>query len=215
MFAQDGHKILILGVLVFVFFAVITFFIPYLIFKILTALTGVLCIFNFFFFRDPERQIPAGENLILSPADGTVLKIEQIYEPYYIQNSVTCVSIFMSVLSVHVNRIPVSGKVEFLEYIKGKFRVAYVDKASEENEQSIIGIRHGDQKILFKQIAGIIARRIVYHLQEGQAVKAGDRFGLIRYGSRVDIFFDKSTLIRVKPEEKVYAGVTIIGEFNK
>jgi phosphatidylserine decarboxylase len=120
----------------------------------------------------------------------------------------------MSVLSVHVNRIPVSGKVEFIKYIKGKFRVAYVDKASEDNEQSIIGIRHGDRKVLFKQIAGIIARRIVFHLQEGQAVTAGERFGLIRYGSRVDIYLDKKVAVCVQPGEKVYGGITKIGEFK-
>lgn len=213
MFAHDGYKILSLGVLVFIIFAVLTYFIPSLVLKVLTGLTGVLCLFNFYFFRDPDRQIPTGENFILSPADGTVLKIEQKYEPYYIQDSVTCVSIFMSVLSVHVNRIPVSGTVEFLKYIKGKFRVASVDKASEDNEQSIIGIRHKDQKVLFKQIAGIIARRIVFHLQEGQSVTAGEKFGLIRYGSRVDIYFDKKVNLFVKPGEKVCGGITKIGEF--
>jgi phosphatidylserine decarboxylase len=120
----------------------------------------------------------------------------------------------MSVLSVHVNRIPASGKIEILKYIKGRFHVASVDKASEDNEQSIIGIRHGNQKILFKQIAGILARRIVYHLQVGQSVTAGEKFGLIRYGSRVDIFLDKKIQVKVTPGEKVCAGVTKIGEFE-
>ncbi len=214
MFAADGNRIIITGIAVFLFFVVLVYLFPFLIFKILTILAGIIVLFNFYFLRDPERQISVGENLVLSPADGTVLKIEQIYEPYYFRETVTCVSIFMSVLSVHVNRIPISGTVDFLKYIKGKFRVAYVDKASEENEQSIIGIRSPGQQVLFKQIAGIVARRIVFHLQTGQRVRAGDRFGLIRYGSRVDIFFTQQVQVKVKPGDKVFGGVSIIGEFN-
>ena len=214
MFAPDGYKIIIIVSAAFLFLVLLACLFPLLIFKILAALAGIITIFNFYFFRDPERQIPAAENLILSPADGTVIKIEQIYEPYYLRDTVTCVSIFMSVLSVHVNRIPVSGTVDFIKYIKGKFRVAYVDKASEENEQSIIGIRGPAQQVLFKQIAGIVARRIVFHLQAGQQVRAGDRFGLIRYGSRVDIFFSSKVQVKVKPADKVFGGTTIIGEFN-
>jgi phosphatidylserine decarboxylase len=110
--------------------------------------------------------------------------------------------------------MPVSGKVEFLKYKKGKFLVAFEDKASEENEQSIIGIQHKKGKILFKQIAGIIARRIVYHVTEGDTVNAGDRFGLIRYGSRVDMFFPENVELKVSLKDKVYGGETIIGEFN-
>jgi phosphatidylserine decarboxylase len=214
MLAAGGNKIIITGIVIFLFLVVLNYLFPFLVFKIVAVLAGIFALFNFYFFRDPERQIPAAENLILSPADGTVLKIEQVYEPYYLRDTVTRVSIFMSVLSVHVNRIPVSGTVEFMKYIKGKYRVAYADKASEENEQSIIGIRHAARRILFKQIAGILARRIVFHLQVGQQVQAGERFGLIRYGSRVDIFFDKEIQVNVKPAEKVYGGISIIGEFR-
>jgi phosphatidylserine decarboxylase len=214
MFAADGYKLLIIGIAVFLFFIVLALVYPLLIFKILAVLAGIIAVFNFYFFRDPERQIPPGENLILSPADGTVIKIEQTDEPYYFHGTTTCVSIFMSVLSVHVNRVPISGTVDFIKYIQGKFRVAYVDKASEENEQSIIGIRGPAQQVLFKQIAGIVARRIVFHLQAGQQVRAGDRFGLIRYGSRVDIFFSQKVQVKVKPGDKVFGGTTIIGEFN-
>jgi len=215
MLAPDGYKIISAGILVLLLFAVATYFFPAPVLIVVTIVAGIVSLFNLYFFRDPERQVIAGTNLILSPADGTVLKIEQLYEPYYFKTTVTCVSIFMSVMSVHVNRIPISGKIDFLKYIKGKFLVAYVDKASEENEQSIIGIRDGDQQVLFKQIAGILARRLVFHLQEGQHVQAGDRFGLIRYGSRVDIFFNNTVQVKVKPAEKVFGGITIIGEFRK
>jgi phosphatidylserine decarboxylase len=214
MFAADGYKIIIVGIVVFILLVVITCFFPYLVLKILTTLVGIGCVFNLYFLRDPEREIPTGENLILSPADGTVLKIEKIYEPRYFQDTVTCISIFMSVMNVHVNRIPVSGTVDFLNYIKGQFRVAYIDKASEDNEQSIIGIRNAGRRVLLKQIAGIVARRIVFHLQKGQPVRAGDRFGLIRYGSRLDVFFENTVQVKVKPADKVYGGVTVLGEFT-
>jgi phosphatidylserine decarboxylase len=174
----------------------------------------IIFIFNFYFFRDPERVIPKGKDLVLSPADGTVVLIEEVNEPYYFKEKVMRVSIFLSVFNVHVNRVPVAGIVEFVKYIKGKFLVAFADKASEENEQSIIGIRHEKGKILFKQIAGIIARRIIYNLKEGETVSAGERFGLIRYGSRVDVFFPSNATIHVKLKDKVVGGETILGEFK-
>ena len=152
--------------------------------------------------------------MILSPADGTVVLIEDVEEPYYFKTKVKRVSIFLSVFNVHVNRIPVNGSVDFVKYIQGKFLVAFADKASEENEQSIIGIQHEKGKILFKQIAGIIARRIIYHVEEGDTVHTGDRFGLIRYGSRVDMFFPENVELNVSLKDKVYGGETIIGEFK-
>ena len=214
MIAPDGVKIIVITLLIFVIFLVITYFIPVFPLKILTGIIAVLFLFNFYFFRDPERNIPNGNELILSPADGTIVLIEEVEEPYFFKFKVRKVSIFLSVLNVHVNRIPVSGKIEFLKYIKGKFLVAFADKASEENEQSIIGIQHEKGKILFKQIAGIIARRIVYHVAEGDIVNAGDRFGLIQYGSRVDVFFPENVVLRVALNDKVYGGETIIGEFK-
>jgi phosphatidylserine decarboxylase len=182
--------------------------------KIITGFIAIIFLFNFYFFRDPARSIPEGKDLILSPADGTVVMIEEVNEPYYFNSKVKRVSIFLSVFDVHVNRIPVSGTVEFVKYLEGKFLVAFADKASEENEQSIIGIRHEKGKILFKQIAGIIARRIIYNVKEGETVSAGDRFGLIRYGSRVDMFFPENIKLKVGLKDKVYGGETVIGEFN-
>ena len=186
MIAPDGIKVIVITFIILVLCVVITYFFPILILKILTGIVTVIFLFNFFFLRDPERNIPSGNDLILSPADGTVVMIQDVEEPYYFKEKVRRVSIFLSVFDVHVNRIPVSGKVEFLKYIQGKFLVAFADKASEENEQSIIGIRHEKGKILFKQIAGIIARRIIYHVTEGDSVTAGDRFGFrqpARHGS--------------------------------
>jgi phosphatidylserine decarboxylase len=185
-----------------------------LILKIVSLLIGIIFLFNFYFFRDPNRYIPAGDNLILSPADGKVVKIDEVYEPYYFKSEVKRLSIFLSVFDVHVNRIPISGQIDFLKYIKGKFMVAYDDKASEDNEQSIIGISNGSNKLLFKQIAGIIARRIIYDVAHGDSVTAGERFGLIRYGSRVDMFFPANVQLKVQLHDHVYGGISVIGEFE-
>ncbi len=214
MITRQGYDIVIATLIAFVFFLVLFFFFPGLLLGILSGLTGVLAIFNLYFFRDPERTIPAGENLILSPADGTVIKIEEVEEKKYFNSRVQRLSIFLSVFNVHVNRIPISGKVDFLHYQKGKFVAAFDHKASEENEQSIIGINADGKRLLFSQIAGIIARRIIYHLKEGDLVSAGDRFGLIRYGSRVDIYFPQNVRLHVKLKDKVVGGETIIGEFS-
>ena len=214
MIAPDGVKIIVITLLIFILFIILTYFFPVLPLKILTGIIAFVFLFNFYFFRDPERTIPEGNDLILSPADGSVVLIEEVEEPYYFEAKVRRVSIFLSVFNVHVNRMPVSGIVEFVKYIKGKFLVAFADKASEENEQSIIGIHHEKGKILFKQIAGIIARRIVYHVDEGDSVKSGDRFGLIRYGSRVDMFFPENVELKVLLKDKVYGGETVIGEFK-
>ena len=214
MIASGGYKIIIYTTIVFIVSLVVTFIYPFAVLKIITLLLGIIFFFNIFFFRDPERKIPQGENLIVSPADGKIIKIDEIYEPYYFKDVVRRISIFLSILNVHVTRIPISGKVDFLKYIKGKFRVAFDDKASEDNEQSIIAISNGDNRLLFKQIAGIIARRIVYDIAEKDLVTAGKRFGLIRYGSRVDIFFPENVTLRVKLHDSVYGGQTVIGEFK-
>jgi phosphatidylserine decarboxylase len=214
MVAKDGIMVIIVTGIILLVFLLITYLFPYLFFRIITVLLGIIFIFNFFFFRDPERKIPKGNDLILSPADGTVIKITEIEEPYYFKSKVKRISIFLSVFNVHVNRIPVTGEVEIVKYNPGKFLVAFDHKASEFNEQSIIGIKHKKGKLLFKQIAGIVARRIIYHISEGDSVEAGDRFGLIRYGSRVDMFFPKNVDIKVNIDDKVYGGETIIGEYK-
>jgi phosphatidylserine decarboxylase len=181
---------------------------------ILTIIAGFVFLFNFYFFRDPERRVPEGDNLILSPADGKIIKIGEAEEPLYCRQKAQMISIFMSVFSVHVNRIPLTGKIEYLDYQTGKFLAAFDHKASQDNEQSIIGIGNGEIRILFKQIAGVIARRIKYELKTGQSVISGDRFGLIHYGSRVDLFVPLDTELKVKLNDWVTSGETIIGELK-
>jgi phosphatidylserine decarboxylase len=171
-----------------------------------------LCFFLFAlnFFRDPDRKIPQGRNLVLSPADGTIVAIKDVVENEYLKRDAMQISIFMSPLNVHVNRIPVTGKVEYYRYVKGKYFAAFEDKASLNNEQTHIGIDAGKFKIFFKQIAGFIARRIVCTAKVGDAVTAGNRFGMIKFGSRVDVFVPKNSDIKVSMNEKTVAGETVL-----
>jgi len=176
----------------------------------LSFLLLFLALFFAYFFRDPERQIPSDENLILSPADGKIVAIETASEPLFLKSQAQKISIFLSPLDVHINRIPVSGKVDYFSYLPGKFLAAYKDKASTDNEQTAIGISSPNGKILFKQIAGILARRIVCRLKPGQDVHAGEKFGMIRFGSRVDIFLPEGLELKVQKGDKVTGGETIM-----
>lgn len=175
----------------------------------------LLSLFLAFFFRDPERKVPDGEKLILSSADGKIISIKPFDNPNFVGEKGTLVSVFMSVLDVHVNRAPVSGKVKYFKYNPGKFHPAFKDKASLENEQTELGLENKHGKIILKQIAGIIARRIVCKAKPGDSVKAGQRFGMIKFGSRVDLFLPENVEIKVKLNQKVKAGETIIGIFKK
>ncbi len=179
------------------------------------VIVGIFSIFNLFFFRDPERRIPDDPQAIVSPADGKVVQIVREREDSFFGAEVVRVSIFLSVFNVHVNRIPISGKVVYFRYIPGKFLAAFREKASLENEQTAIGIEDArGRRVLFKQIAGIIARRIVCEVREGSVVTRGERMGMIRYGSRVDIFFLPDQVeLRVEVGDKVKGGESIIGVF--
>jgi phosphatidylserine decarboxylase len=171
----------------------------------------VLTLFVLFFFRDPERTVPEGKGVVVSPADGRVIVIKDVFEPDYLKQDVKQISIFLSVFNVHVNRVPCGGTVEVVKYNPGKFHVASVDKASLANEQTAMVISSGKDKILVKQIAGLIARRIVCYAKPGDAVKTGERYGLIRFGSRVDIFLPKDAELKVKVGDRVKGARDIIG----
>ena len=166
------------------------------------------------FFRDPDRSTPAGENLVIAPADGKIISIRQVEEKEYLGSTATIVSIFMSPLNVHVNRNPITGTVRHLRYVKGEYFAAFEDKASEKNEQMVIGIENKRGRVLFKQIAGFLARRIVCTLTMGQQVKAGDRFGMIKFGSRVDVFIPAQTVVQAKVGDLTVAGETVLAELQ-
>lgn len=172
-----------------------------------------LCALILYFFRDPDRYPPEGENLMLSPADGKVVLIQPVHEDEYIKGPVTQISIFLSPLDVHVNRNPVSGDLEYVKYFPGKYLMAWEDHASEENERAHLGVKHpSGQKILFKQITGFLARRIVYHIREGDKLTAGERFGIMKFGSRMDILIPEGFEIKVKKGDRTIAGESVIAE---
>jgi phosphatidylserine decarboxylase len=178
------------------------------------GIAALLTIFVVSFFRDPERTSPPGET-ILAPADGRVLLIEEEASGQS-SGKVVKISIFMSVFNCHVNRLPVSGRIENIHYRPGKFYAADKARASSENEQNTLFL-HTDQgqEIRVVQVAGLIARRIVCWVRAGDTVKRGERFGLIRFGSRVDLYLPLSTHLRIKRGDKVKAGLTVIGETHE
>jgi phosphatidylserine decarboxylase len=171
--------------------------------------------FTLLFFRDPVRTPPAeaaSGGLLLAPADGKVVVVTEVEEPLYLKGPARQVSIFLSPLNVHVNRAPADGVVEFDQYVSGDYLVAWHPKASELNERSQLGIRHPSGiKILFKQIAGAVARRVVYHITVGDTVRAGERFGIVKFGSRMDILVPLEATITVEVGDRVRAGETILG----
>jgi phosphatidylserine decarboxylase len=175
----------------------------------------LISLFLTLFFRDPERSAPKGENLILSSADGTVVSVKPFRNVEFVGEKGTLISVFMSVFNVHVNRAPVSGVVKYFKYNKGKFFPAFKEKASLENEHTELGLENTHGNVIIKQIAGIIARRIVCKVKTGDTVKAGQRFGMIQFGSRVDLFLPENVEIKVKLHQKVKAGETIIGIFKR
>jgi phosphatidylserine decarboxylase len=176
-------------------------------------LIGVLICFLAFtlnFFRDPERETPQGDNLVISPADGTIVRIGEVKEEEFLKDNAIQVSIFMSPLNVHVNRYPVNGTVAYYRYIPGEYLVAFDDKSSLRNERTHIGIQASGFRVFFKQIAGFVARRIVAEIREGDLTRAGARFGMIRFGSRVDVLVPSHAEIKVSIGEKTVAGSTVL-----
>jgi phosphatidylserine decarboxylase len=164
----------------------------------------LLAAFVAFFFRNPRREIPSDPRVIVSPADGRVVKIERV-------GNVTKLSIFLSIFNVHVNRSPIAGRIEAIDYRRGKFKAAFDHAASVENERNVIMVAQGNIKLVFIQIAGLVARRIVCWKRVGDTVNKGELIGLIRFGSRVDVLFPAGTDVTVKRGDRVRGGSTPIG----
>jgi phosphatidylserine decarboxylase len=187
----------------------------------------LLAVWVAYFFRDPERVGERGPSLVVAPADGKLIMITHVDEPSFIHGPAVRLSIFMNVFNVHVNRYPVDGVVGYVHYNKGKFLNASAEKSSLENEQMSVGVetpspdpsrstRVGNaHRILVRQIAGLIARRIVTYSKVGERVKQGDRMGIIRFGSRVDLFLPANSTIRAKLGDVTTAGVTVLGELPR
>ncbi|MBT3478520.1 MAG: phosphatidylserine decarboxylase family protein [Candidatus Marinimicrobia bacterium] len=174
---------------------------------------GILFLFSLNFFRDPQRTIPMDEKLIISPADGKVVKVTDINDPE-VGESAKLVSIFLDVFNVHANRVPIDGTVSSVERKSGKFLAAFDHKASDENEQVVTVLDHHSGKYKIKQIAGLIARRILCYAEVGSKMHKGGRLGFIRFGSRTDLIMPNHVAVQVEVGQKVTGGETIIGKIS-
>ena len=216
MFAREGYILIGTAAVLAIILVIVAMQLSMVWRVILLALAALIFAFTLYFFRDPERTSPANaseERLILAPADGKVVVVDDnVTDSLYIKGPAKQISIFLSPLNVHVNRIPVDGVVEYVNYVPGEYLVAWHPKASEKNERSEIGVRHpSGTKVVFKQIAGAVARRIVYNVEEGDTVVAGERFGLVKFGSRMDILVPPDVVIDAKMGDRVVAGETVLG----
>lgn len=171
---------------------------------------GILSAFMVFFFRDPARTAPTTAGAILSAADGKVMEIAPVEATQYMTEGGTRISVFLSVFDVHINRAPMAGKVDFVEWNDGQYKAAYRVDASVVNHHTAIGISDGDRRLVVKQIVGIVARRIVCYLRENDGVALGERFGLIRFGSRVDHILPPGAAVQVQVGDRVRGGETVI-----
>lgn len=179
------------------------------------ALVLLCAAFSIYFFRDPQRTPPAGENLVLSPCDGRVIQIENEIEPEFIQGKALKISIFMSVFNIHVNYVPFAGTVDYMRYHRGKYFRADNPKASTHNVNILTGLLTDRGKVAFKQATGMVARRLVNYLRMGDHVKTGQKFGIIKFGSRMEVFLPLNAHAAVKLGDKTRAGESIIARFEK
>ncbi len=175
------------------------------------VLLSFLALFVAFFFRDPDREIVVDERLVVSPADGLVVVVKPLDQ----SEGGSLVSIFLSIFDVHVNRSPIAGRIVDIDYRPGSFMIATEERASVENEQNVITVENQYVRVVFKQIAGLIARRIVFWKSKGEKVELGERIGLIKFGSRVDLILPPEVTVTVKKGEHVKGGTSIVGRVNR
>ena len=215
-FHKEGYTSLAICILfIFVLNAVIQFYYPdaHTLKWVIYILSALLFIIIVQFFRSPSIRITQNESHVLCPADGKVVVIEETYEPEYFKDNRLQISIFMSPINVHVNRNPVSGVIKYMKYHPGKYLVAWHPKSSTENERTTLVIGNDRGDLLLRQIAGAMARRICFYVQEDDIVKQNDEFGFIRFGSRVDIYLPVGTKVDVKIGDVVKGGVTLLAHY--
>ncbi|HKL18083.1 MAG TPA: phosphatidylserine decarboxylase family protein [Halalkalibaculum sp.] len=180
------------------------------------ALSLALVVFILFFFRDPDRETPDDDSLIISPADGKVVMVKEVDEDIYMKSKAIQISIFLSPLNVHVNRVPASGTIEYVKYHPGVYLMAWDERASSMNERADFGLKlNSGIKIFFRQITGFLARRIVYSITEQDEVKAGSRFGMMKFGSRMDVLVPGEVEVSVKEGDRTVAGESVLGRIKK
>ena len=176
----------------------------------LAAVAGLAWLGLLFFLRDPERVARAASTEYLSPADGRVVAVRRTPQPVFLAGPSLQVSVFLGVLDVHINRAPMTGRVAFVKHVAGRFLQAFREEASQVNEHNWIGIENGSRRALTKQVAGILARRIECWVRPGEAVRAGDRLGMIKFGSRVDLYVPEPAEPQVREGDRVRAGITVV-----
>lgn len=213
MLAREGYATIVFVIVVSALVSLFAgYFLNHWMEYVIYAIMGSLTLLTIYFFRDPERTSPEDKNLVLSPADGKVVLVKEIDEQIYLKGKATQISIFLSPLNVHVNRNPVDGKLEYLKYHPGEYLMAWNPDASELNERADFGVLHpSGTKIFFKQITGFLARRIVYKINEGDTLVAGERFGIMKFGSRMDVIVPPNVEVKVKAGDNTRAGESIIG----
>lgn len=216
---KEGYPSIILAILFAVLMDICAwYFIPeafYAIRVTIYVLSVVIFLIVLQFFRSPKRSIMVDENMVISPADGKVVVIEEVEETEYFKERRLQISVFMSPVNVHVNRFPVSGIVKYVKYHPGKYLVAWHPKSSTDNERSTIVVEHPNKaEVLFRQIAGALARRIVFYCKENDPALQGGEFGFIKFGSRVDVFLPLNVKVKVNLNEVVKGGKTVLAEFE-
>ncbi|NHQ59111.1 phosphatidylserine decarboxylase [Chlorobium sp. BLA1] len=206
MFTPYGYSTMIKALLICMLCSGAALFFPPGVKIALLIATASFSLFTLYFFRDPERKVPNEQRIILAPADGSILLVQK-------QEESTLVSIFMSPFNVHVNRIPISGRVTKVNYKPGQFLMAFDNRSMESNEKMEIGIDNGEIRVLFSQVSGFLARRIVCPLQKDEQVTIGNRFGMIKFGSRVDLTLPPGATVEVQVGQKSVAGRTILARY--
>lgn len=211
---KEGYRIILTTIIILIAlnYAVSSFAIEWL--NTIFLIASLIFMFLILqFFRNPVRKVEASENEVVAPADGKVVVIEEVEETEYFKDKRLQVSIFMSPINVHVNRYPINGKVQYAEYHPGKYLVAWHPKSSTENERTTVVVENDKIAVLFRQIAGALARRIVMYSKENDTAKKGEDFGFIKFGSRVDLFFPVGTKINVELDQVVKGNKTVIARY--
>jgi len=212
MIARDGRPLIALGSAFTAAVVVAALLLDHWIVVMAAVVLGLLTCFLAYFFRDPERTSPETPGVVVSPADGWIVSISRVDSHPFVGASPTRLAIFLSVFDVHVNRSPAAGRVDYVDYRPGAFQAAFRSTAGDVNEQTEIGLTTSSgMRLAFRQIAGVLARRVVCRLQSGQQVKAGERCGIIKFGSRADVFLPPGSTINVRKGDHVAGGKTVLG----
>jgi len=220
MFTKYGIDNIIIMLTISVVFVGISFFISKTWLQVILLIAGILlAAFTFWFFRDPDRTVSPkaleDDSYIVAPADGKIVQIKEIYEDKYLKSNAVQISIFLSPLDLHVNRIPISGVIEYFKYKPGDYIIANHPKSSELNEQTYIGLKTKYGKIMFKQIVGVVARRLVWDIKQGDSVTIGTKFGMMKFGSRMDVIVSPETDILVKVGDRVISAESVIAKLKR